>query len=134
MMKLIVEISDEKLDNLSEGAKQELSSQLRQYTANIVKEANLIEEGNHELGAETEITSSIIMQAVRKYKNNYVSKQRSRKGMVILKSISAFSMLFTGLLFDATGYHNNTGKLIAFIICLITACVSNLLKFEKEED
>lgn len=133
-MKLTVEISDKQLDNLSEGAKQELSSQLRQYAENIVKEANLIEEGNHELGAETEITSSIIMQAVRKYKNHYIPKQRSRKGMIVLKTVAAFSMLFTGLLFDANGYHNNTSKLIAFIIFLITACVSNLMKFEKEED
>ena len=133
-MKFRVEIGDEHLVNLSDGAKQELSSQLTQYAENIVKEANLIEEGNHELGAETEITSSIIMHAVRKYKSNITSKQKNRKGMILLKTVSAFSMLFTALLFDANGYHNNTSKLILFIICLITACVSNLMKFEKEED
>lgn len=57
-MALRVEIADEQMENMSEKAKEELAAQLRTYAENIIKEANLIEEGNREDGANREITSS----------------------------------------------------------------------------
>lgn len=129
-MVLRVEITDEQLENMSEKAKEELVSQLSTYAENIIKEANLIEEGNREDGANREITSSIVMQAVRKYKSN--APQKKGNGLVVLKVVSAFSLLITGFLFDANGYQDNIVKLILFIITLIIACVATVLQFVKE--
>lgn len=129
-MSLRIEIADEQMKNMSEKAKEELSNQLRAYAENIIKEANLIEDGNREDGANREITSSIVMQAVRKYKSNTL--QKKGKGLIVLKIVSAFSLLISGFLFDADGYQNNIVKLILFIVALIIGCVSTVLQFVKE--
>lgn len=129
-MVLQVEITDEQMENMSEKAKEELVFQLSTYAESIIKEANLIEEGNREDGATREITSSIVMQAVRKYKSN--APRKKGNGLVVLKVVSAFSLLITGFLFDANGYQDNIAKLMLFIIALIVACVSTVLQFVKE--
>ena len=126
---LQVQITDEQMENMSEKAKEELVSQLSTYAERIIKEANLIEEGNREDGANREITSSIVKQAVRKYKSNVPTKKEN--GLVVLKVFSAFSLLITGFLFDANGYQDNIIKLILFIIALIVASVSTALQFVR---
>lgn len=127
---LQVQITDEQMENMSEKAKEELVSQLSTYAERIIKEANLIEEGNREDGANREITSSIVKQAVRKYKSNVPTKKEN--GLVVLKVFSAFSLLITVFLFDANGYQDNIIKLILFIIALIVASVSTVLQFVRE--
>ena len=127
---LQVQITDEQMENMSEKAKEELVSQVSTYAESIIKEANLIEEGNREDGANREITSSIVKQAVRKYKSNVPTKKEN--GLVVLKVFSAFSLLITGFLFDANGYQDNIIKLILFIIALIVASVSPVLQFVRE--
>ena len=125
-----MQITDEQMENMSEKAKEELVSQLSTYAERIIKEANLIEEGNREDGANREITSSIVKQAVRKYKSNVPTKKEN--GLVVLKVFSAFSLLITVFLFDANGYQDNIIKLILFIIALIVASVSTVLQFVRE--
>lgn len=125
-----VEVDDGQLQNMSTGAKETLQQQVQTYTENIIKESNLIEEGNREEGANREITSSIVIQAVRKYKS-FLPKKKD-KTLIILKIVSSFSLLVTGFLFDANGYQDNVLKLILFIIMLIMACVSTVLQFVKE--
>lgn len=129
-MSLRVEIDDIQMENMSEGAKETLGTQLRIYAENIIKEANLIEEGNREDGANLEITSNIVLQAIRRHKIN--TPKKKGKEMIILKIVSAFSLLITGFLFDANGYQNNIVKLVLFVIILIVACVSTVLQFSKE--
>ena len=129
-MVLQVEINDEQLENMSEKAKEELVYQLSTYAESIIKEANLIEEGNREGGANQEIISSLVVQAVRKYKN--MSPRKKEIGLVVLKTISAFSLLITGFLFDINGYQDNIVNLILFIVVLIVACVSTVLQYIKE--
>ena len=106
-----VNIDDNKIDNFSDGAQTTLKKQMEKYADDIIKEANLIEEAIREDGANTEITSNI----------------------VITKIISSFSLLITGFLFDSSGYQNNVSKLIAFVVCLIVASVSTVLQFVFEE-
>lgn len=67
-MPIQIKIEDNKVDNFSRGAKDELKKQLEKYGENIIKESNLIEEAIREDGARTEITGSIVIQAVRKSK------------------------------------------------------------------
>ena len=129
-MSVTIEVDNRQLENMSEEAKVTLNRHVNTYIDNIVKEANLIEEGNREDGAKREITSSIILQAVRKYKNN--APKKKDKWLIALKIISSFSLLIVGFLFDAKGYQDNIGKLIFFIIVLIIACISTVLQFVKE--
>lgn len=126
-----VNIDDNQIDNFSAGAQTTLKKQIEKYATDIIKEANLIEEAIREDGASTEITSNIILQAVRKNKTN--NNKKSNKGLLITKIVSALSLLVTGFLFDSAGYQNNVIKLISFIICLIIASVSTVLQFVLED-
>lgn len=62
---------------------------MEKYADDIIKEANLIEEAIREDGANTEITSNIILQAVRKNKSN--SSKKPNRPLLIAKIISVFS-------------------------------------------
>lgn len=126
-----VNIDDNKIDNFSDGAHTTLKKQMEKYADDIIKEANLIEEAIREDGANTEITSNIVLQAVRKNKSN--PSKKPNRILLITKIISSFSLLITGFLFDSSGYQNNVLKLIAFVVCLIVASVSTVLQFVFEE-
>ncbi|MGO5284321.1 hypothetical protein ACTQZR_13205 [Catenibacterium mitsuokai] len=101
------------------------------YADNIIKESNLIEESIREDGANAEIKSTIVMQAVRKYKSD--TRKKPSNNRWIIRAVSSFSTLITGFLFDASGYGHNFTKLIFFIICLIIASVSTVIQFVLEE-
>ena len=62
-----VNIDEKKVDNFTDKARDTLKEQMGKYADNIIKESNLIEESIREDGANAEITSTIVMQAVRKY-------------------------------------------------------------------
>lgn len=109
-MALQVNIDNDKVDNFSSEAKTELVRQLEKYRDNIIKESNLIEEVVREDGASMEITSNIVIQAVRKNKVSH--KKKPNKTLLIIKIISALSLLVTGFLFDGNGYKDATTKLI----------------------
>lgn len=130
-MAVQVNIDDNKIDNFSDGAQTTMKKQMEKYADDIIKEANLIEEAIREDGANTEITSNIVLQAVRKNKSN--PSKKPNRFLLITKIISSFSLLITGFLFDSSGYQNNVLKLIAFVVCLIVASVSTVLQFVFEE-
>lgn len=100
-----VNIDDNKIDNFSDGAQTTLKKQMEKYADDIIKEANLIEEAIREDGANTEITSNIVLQAVRKNKSN--PSKKPNRFLLITKIISSFSLLITGFLFDSSGYQNS---------------------------
>lgn len=130
-MAIQVNIADEKIDNLTTDAQATLKKQMEKYADDIIKEANLVEEAIREDGASTEITSNIILQAIRRNKNH--SSKKSNKLLLIFKIVSALSLLITGFLFDANGYQDNTIRLVLFIIVLAIACVTTVLQFVFEE-
>ena len=127
-----ITITEDKIDNFSNDAQSTLKKQVDKYADDIIKEANLIEEGIRENGASTEITSNIVLQAVRKNKTFHNNK-RAGKMLLITKIVSAFSLLLTGFLFDFSGYENNKIGLMLFILFLIVACVSTVLQFVLED-
>lgn len=126
-----VRIDENKIDNFSTGAQGLLEKQIIRYADDIIKEANLIEETIREDGASTEITSNIILQAVRKNKTNH--NIRTKKYLIALRTTSAFSVLFTGILFDSDGYKDNIIKFIIFIIIFFIASVSTVLLYVFED-
>lgn len=129
-MAIQVNVDDSKVDNFSLDAQATLKKQMEKYADDIIKEANLIEEAIREDGASTEITSNIILQAVRKSKVN--QKKKPNKWLPIIKIVSTLSLLVTGFLYDVEGFKADEKKLIAFIICLVIACVSTVLQFVSE--
>ena len=75
-MGLQIEIENIVIDNFSESAKIILKTEIKKYAENIVKEANLIEEGELENGFDIEITAKSVNNAVRKNKLNYKKKNK----------------------------------------------------------
>lgn len=73
-MAVQVNIDDNKIYNFFDSARITLKKQMDKYADDIIKEANLIEEAIREDGANTEITSNIVLQAVRKKKSNLSKK------------------------------------------------------------
>jgi cell division protein FtsB len=126
-----INIADDKIDNLSTDAQTTLKKQMEKYADDIIKEANLVEEAIREDGASTEITSNIILLAVRRNRNH--SNKKSNKGLLFFKIVSALSLLITGFLFDENGYQDNIIRLVAFIIVFAIACVTTVLQFVFEE-
>ena len=130
-MAIEVRIEDNIVDNFSGDAKNTLKTQVEKHAGDIINEANLIEQALREDGASKEITSNIVLQAVRKYRTNH--SHRQNRALIITKIVSSLSLLVTGLLFDPAGYQNAIVKLIFFIIVLIVACVSTVLQFVFED-
>lgn len=132
-MKCVIQINidENKVDNFTDQARDTLKEQMGKYADNIIKESNLLEESIREDGANAEITSTIVMQAVRKYKSD--TRKKPSNNRWIIRVVSTFSTLITGFLFDASGYGHNFMKLIFFIICLIIASVSTAIQIVLEE-
>ena len=108
-----INIDENKVDNFTDQARDTLKEQMGKYADNIIKESNLLEESIREDGANAEITSTIVMQAVRKYKSD--TRKKPSNNRWIIRVVSTFSTLITGFLFDASGYGHNFMKLIFFL-------------------
>lgn len=130
-MAIRVEVDDDKLTNFSRGAQDTLKNQLERYADDIIKEANLIEEGLRENEANTEITSSFVIQAVRKSKT--IRPKRKSKYSLFIKIVAFVFVLITGALFDLEAIQTSTGRLIAFIITFVIASITTILQFIEEE-
>ena len=94
-MQINFDLSDAELTHFSQGAKNRLTEQARQYTLEIISEANKVEEMLRENGASQEITESIVVQAIRR--NKTVKKKNI--GAIILKILSEILLFISGLLF-----------------------------------
>ena len=123
-MGLNINIKEKDIDNFSPDAKIELENQLLKIGNSIIKESNLIEEVFREEGAKAEITSNIVIRAVKKSEINI--NKKNKKILIFLKIISALSLLITGFLFDINGYEEKY-MLVVFIGFFAIACVTTVL-------
>ena len=99
-MAVQVNIDENKIDNFSDSAQTTLIKQIEKYADDIIKEANLIEEAIREDGANTEITSNIILQAIRKNKSN--PRKKHSRFLLITKIVSSLSLLVFCLILRVT--------------------------------
>ena len=83
-MAVQVNIDDNKIDNFSDGAQTTLKKQMEKYADDIIKEANLIEEAIREDGANTEITSNIVLQLLERIK---VIRVKNLVGFYLLQKL-----------------------------------------------
>lgn len=131
-MALQVNIADDKIDNLSIEAQATLKEQIERYANDIIKEANLVEEGHREHGASTEITSNIILQAVRSYRIH--RNKKTKRYLLYLKILSTLTLWLSGFLFDTMRSQNDSKVLFwASVIVLIIAVATTVLQFVNEE-
>lgn len=130
-MAIRMDIDDNKLNNFSNDAQDTLKLQLEKYANDIIKESNLIAEGLREDEASTEITSSFVIQAVRKSRTS--RPQKAHKHLLKVKVVSFVSVFISGALLDFQELQGSMGKLIAFIVFFVIASVSTVLQFSWEE-
>ena len=121
-MQISFDLSDVELTPFSQGAKNRLTQQARQYTLEIISEANKVEEMLRENGASQEITESIVVQAIRR--NKTVKKKNI--GAIILKILSEILLFISGLLFlpDMFIKSDNTFNMPYFIFFLLLIAIS----------
>lgn len=124
-MQINFDLSDAELTHFSQGAKNRLTEQARQYTLEIISEANKVEEMLRENGASQEITESIVVQAIRR--NKTVKKKNI--GAIILKILSEILLFISGLLFlpDMFIKSDNTLNMPYFIFFLLLITISLIL-------
>lgn len=131
-MRISFDIPDDQVDNLSSSAKTTLEGEIKKYTDSVIKEANLIEQGFREDGASEEITSSTIIQAVRKSKIH--KRKKSSKTMTILiKSAASVTAFIAGVLTDLDAMQKSSFRTILVLIFFALACFTGILQFVDEE-
>lgn len=118
-MQFKININDDKTEKLTPEAVKTLEQQAGVFCQETLEEALRIEEGSREDDAVKEITSSIIVRAVKK-RNIAVKKSRPwwRK---LLKLLSIGSSGIAGAMFDKNGYN---GDKISFYIFLVALCIA----------
>lgn len=124
-MQINFDLSDAELTPFSQGAKNRLTEQARQYTLEIISEANKVEEMLRENGASQEITESIVVQAIRRNK----TVRKKNIGAIILKILSEILLFISGLLFlpDMFIKSDNTLNMPYFIFFLLLITISLIL-------
>lgn len=130
-MSFQIDVKDKKINNLSLEAQSTLKRQIEEHMETIIKEASLIEQATREDGASQEITSNIILQAVKKNKSNFMNKPRGSS--LFFKVSSPLSLLVTGFLFDHEGFDGSPIKLGLFIVMLIFGSISTVMQFVAED-
>lgn len=97
-MEVKFEIPDDKVVDFSGNAKNKIVEQAKEYTLEVISEAEKIEWALHEDDASTEITSGIVTQAARKFRSP--SRNKNQKLLKTIISIVAEFLLFiAGLIF-----------------------------------
>lgn len=126
-----INIKEDLLVDFSGNAKDKLKERTIAYAEELIREARLLEEGQREDGAKTEITSNIITRAAMVKRTIGIEKKVPR-WLKICKIVSVISCAMAGFFFDPNGYTDKLAMLIAFIIFFAIACISTVLMFIKE--
>lgn len=123
-MKIEIEISDDKLQNLSPTAKTEISKVSKSYIEDVLDEASRIEESRRTNNGNPEITASIINDAVFFAKNYGIRKKKPKK-QIFMQILAFVASTFTGGLFD-TDKFKDTIYVILFLLIFLVAVVATV--------
>ena len=136
-MEVKFEIPDKKVEYFSGNAKNKIVDHAKEYTIDIINEAERIELSTHEGDAPSEITSSHVGHAANKFRSISRVKKKKR-GMTILKIISDFLLLFAGFMFlpdkFVSGNEFNIGYFLCFLIILTVAIILTIVSQFGGED
>ena len=123
-MKIEIDISDDKLQNLSQTAKAEVTKVSKHYTEEVLDEASRIEESRRTSNSNPEITAAIINDAVV-FAKTYGIRKRKPKKQTFMQILAFISATLTGGLFD-TDKFNQTGYIILFLVVFAVSVISTL--------
>ena len=123
-MKIEIEISDDKLQNLSPTAKNEIGKVSKSYIEEVLDEASRIEESRRTTNGNPEITAAIINDAVVFAKNYGIRKKKPKK-QIFMQILAFVASTFTGGLFD-TDKFKDTGYVILFLLIFLVAVVATV--------
>lgn len=122
-MKIEVDISDDKLQNLSPTAIAEIGKVTKVYLEDVLDEASRIEESRRTNG-NPEITAAIINDAVV-FAKNYRIKRKKPKLQIFMQIVAFITSTLTGGLFD-TDKFKDTWYVIIFLLVFLIAVVSSV--------
>jgi len=123
-MKIDIDISDDKLQNLSLTAKTEMEKVSKHYIEEVLDEASRIEESRRTSNSNPEITAAIINDAVV-IARNYGIRKRKPKRQIIMQILAFVASIFTGGLFDTEKF-KDSGYVILFLVIFLIAIVSTV--------
>jgi len=123
-MKLEIEISDNKLQNLSPTAKAEIGKVSKAYIEDVLDEASRIEESRRTSAGSAEITAAIIDDAVV-FAKNYGIRKRKPKKQTFMQVLAFIASTLTGGLFD-TDKFKETGYVVLFLVIFLVAVVATV--------
>lgn len=123
-MKIEIDISDEKLQNLSPTAKTEIGKVCKAYVEEVLDEASRIEESRRTTTANPEVTAAIINDAVV-FAKNYGIRKKKPKRLIFMQILAFVASTFTGGLFD-TDKFKETWFVIIFLVVFLVAIVSTV--------
>ncbi len=130
-MKIEVHISDNKLQDLSQSANEEMKKIAKAYIEEVLDEASRIEESHRTSNTTPEITATIIQDAVDYARKYGIRKKKPRKH-VFVQIVAFLSTVFTGGLFTIEGF-TNTWHLVTFLLVLLIATVSTVFLVVKND-
>ena len=134
-MQIQFDVSDNKLTNFSQAAKNQLTEQAKLHILEIIREANTTEKLIREDGAAHEITENIVVLAIRRNKTVH----KKNVGIIILKILSEIFLFISGLLFVPEYFINsnktlNMPYLIFFIIFLAVSLILTITMHFKSDE
>ena len=123
-MKIEIDISDDKMLNLSQTAKVEIIKVAKKYSEDVLDEASRIEESRRTTNPNPEITAAIINDAVV-FAKNYGIRKRKPKKVIFMQVLAFLSSTLTGGLFDTEKF-KDTWFVILFLAVFLLSIVATV--------
>jgi hypothetical protein len=123
-MKLEIDISDDKLQNLSPTAKTEISKVSKAYIEEVLDEASRIEESRRTSASNPEVTAAIISDAVV-FAKSYGIRRKKPKKQIFMQVLAFIASTLTGGLFE-TDKFKDTGYVVLFLVIFLIAVVATV--------
>lgn len=120
------EIADDKVKNFSGNAKNRIIEQSKNYALDIINEAERIELSNHEDNSPSEVTSSHVGLAAKKFRSISRTKKKKRK-MVVLKIVSEFLIFIAGIMFLPDKFVTDSVFNIAYFVFFLAVLTAALI-------
>ena len=131
-MEVKFDIEDSKVQKFTNGAKNRLTVQAKEYVEDIVKESEKVEELLRVEGASAEITENIVFQAIRRNKNP-INRKKNWKS-TIFKILSDVLLFIAGLMFNQTKLATDIVYFVLFSIVFISALIITIIMHVKDGD
>lgn len=132
-MRIEFDIPDEKVQNLSQNGKAELTRHSKLLTEEIVDEASRIEASRRNPNTNTEVTAAIVNEAAI-YSRRFPPKPKRSVVTKIIQLAAFISSLVAGSMLD-TDKFKETDHVIWFIVALFIAIGTTVyLTFNNENN